>query len=212
MLDGLAPALAFGFIAGVMPGPLQTFLFLQSLRRGLGGLWVVPAPVVSDGPIIVVCLLVLHQAGEGLLRALAAGGGLFLIYLAWETWRGFRSDGDGTDERVRSLATRDGWALLARAATINFLGPAPWVFWGTVMGPLLVRQWRQSAALGLAFLAVFYGTFMAIMVVQLVLFSSARRLGPRIARVGTWLGVALLVVFAVLLLLFGAGVTERHGI
>ncbi len=31
MLDGLAPALAFGFIAGVMPGPLQTFLLLQSL-------------------------------------------------------------------------------------------------------------------------------------------------------------------------------------
>ncbi len=211
MLDGLAPALAFGFIAGVMPGPLQTFLLLQSLRRGLGGLWVVPAPLVSDGPIIVVCLLILSQAGEGLLRGLAATGGLFLIYLAWESWRGLRRDA-GDDEQVLSLATRDGWALLARAATINFLGPAPWVFWGTVMGPLLVGQWRQSAGRGLAFLAVFYGTFMTIMVVELLLFSSARRLGPRIARAGTWLGIVLLAVFAVLLLLYGAGVTERHGL
>ena len=140
MLDGLAPALAFGFIAGVMPGPLQTFLFLQSLRRGAGALWVVPAPVVSDGPIIAVCLLVLSQAGEGLLRTLSAAGGLFLIYLAWETGCGLRRAADGADERVESLAARDGWALLARAATINFLGPAPWVFWGTVMGPLLVGQ------------------------------------------------------------------------
>ncbi len=212
MLDGLAPAFAFGFIAGVMPGPLQTFLFLQSLRRGAGALWVVPAPVVSDGPILVVCLLVLRQAGEGLLRGLAAAGGLFLVYLAWETWRGLQRGADVTDDRVQGLENRDGWALLARAATINFLGPAPWVFWGTVMGPLLVGQWRQSVGLGLAFLAVFYGTFMAIMVGQLVLFSSARRLGPRIARAGTWLGVALLAVFAVLLLLYGAGVSDRHGI
>lgn len=211
MLDGLAPAVAFGFIAGVMPGPLQTFLFLQSLRRGLGALWVVPAPLVSDGPIIIVCLLVLQQAREGLLRGLAAAGGLFLVYLAWESWRGLRRE-VAADERVQSLVGRHGWALLARAATINFLGPAPWVFWGTVMGPLLVSEWRQSAGRGLAFLAVFYGTFLAIMVAELVLFSSARRLGPRIARAGTWLGIALLAVFAVLLLLYGAGVTDRHGI
>ena len=64
----------------------------------------------------------------------------------------------------------------------------------------------------MAFLAVFYGTFMAILVAQLVLFSSARRLGSRFARAGTWLGVALLAVFAVLLLLYGAGFTDRHGL
>lgn len=100
MLDGLAPALAFGFIAAVMPGLLQTFLLLQSLRRGVrGGAWVVPAPLVSGGPVIAVCLLVLSRAGEGLLRGLAFAGGLFLLYLAWESWRVLHRSAAGGENR-----------------------------------------------------------------------------------------------------------------
>ena len=44
---------------------------------------------------IAVCLLVLSRAGEGLLRTLAACGGAFLAYLAWESWRGLERDGGG---------------------------------------------------------------------------------------------------------------------
>ena len=58
MLDGIAPAFGFGFVAGVMPGPLQSFLLLQTLQRGArGGAWILPAPLLSDGPIIAVCVL-----------------------------------------------------------------------------------------------------------------------------------------------------------
>ena len=34
MLDAIAPAIGFGLVAGLMPGPLQTFLLLQTLRCG----------------------------------------------------------------------------------------------------------------------------------------------------------------------------------
>ncbi len=216
MLDGIVPALGFGFVAGVMPGPLQTFLLLQTLQRGVrGGVWILPAPLLSDGPIIAVCLLVLSQAGQGLLRGLSLAGGLFLIYLVWETWRALRgAPADGTaDERVRSLAaSHAGWALTGRAALVNALGPGPWIFWGTVMGPMLVQLWRVSAGHGLAFLATFYGTLISMLVVQLLLFSFARRLGPKIARAGTWLGLALLIVFATLLILFGVGAIDRYSL
>ncbi len=223
MFDGLAPAFGFGFIAGVMPGPLQTFLLLQTLQRGArGGMWVLPAPLVSDGPIIAVCLLVLSQADPGLLRGLSLAGGLFLVYLARESWLSLSlkgatlnngRDDDAVDQRVRSVAARhSGPALLGRAALINALGPGPWIFWGTVMGPMLVRQWQVSVAAGLAFLAAFYGTMVTILSAQLLLFSFARRLGPKIARAGTWLGLGLLVVFAILLILFGIGVIDRYGV
>ncbi len=223
MLDGLAPAFGFGFVAGVMPGPLQTFLLLQTLQRGArGGMWILPAPLVSDGPIIAVCLLALSRAGPGLLRGLSLAGGLFLVYLAREGWLSLtrkeaaKPDGGGDhaiDRRVRSITARhSGLALLGRAALINALGPGPWIFWGTVMGPVLVRQWHASAASGLAFLAAFYGTLVAILTAQLLLFSFARRLGPKIARAGTWLGLGLLAVFAALLILFGIGAIDRYGI
>ncbi len=214
MFDGIAPALGFGFVAGVMPGPLQTFLLLQTLQRGArGGAWVLPAPLVSDGPIIAVCLLLLSQAGPGWLRGLSLAGGLFLFYLARESWRTLRRDDTAVDERLRDVALRhQGLGLLARAALINALGPGPWLFWGTVMGPMLIQQWRVSAGHGLAFLAAFYGVLVAMLAAQLLLFSFAHRLGPRIARAGTWLGLTLLVVFAILLILFGVGVIERYGI
>ncbi len=215
MVDGIAPALGFGFVAGVMPGPLQTFLLLQTLQRGArGGVWILPAPLLSDGPIIAVCLLVLSQAGSGLLRGLSLAGGLFLLYLARESWRTLRlGDRAAVDERVRGVAARhSGPSLLARAALINALGPGPWIFWGTVMGPMLIQQWRVSAGHGLAFLAAFYGTLVAILAALLLLFSFARRLGPKIARGGTWLGLVLLVAFAALLILFGVGAIDRYGI
>ncbi len=214
MLEGVAPALGFGFVAGVMPGPLQTFLLLQTLQRGArGGAWILPAPLLSDGPIIAVCLLLLSQAGQGWLRGLSLAGGLFLLYLVRESWRSLRRDDDVVDERLRDVAARHkGPGLLARAALINGLGPGPWLFWGTVMGPMLIQQWRVSVAHGLAFLTAFYGTLVAMLAVQLLLFSFARRLGPKIARTGTWLGLALMIVFAALLILFGLGVIDHYSL
>ncbi len=223
MLDGIAPALAFGFVAGVMPGPLQTFLLLQTLQRGArGGAWILPAPLLSDGPIIAACLLVLSQAGPGWLRGLSLAGGLFLLYLARESWLSLRvqreagerdSFGGKVDERLRGVvAKHSGPALLTRAVLINGLGPGPWLFWGTVMGPMLIQLWRQSPGRGVAFLATFYGTLVGLLAAQLLLFSFARRLGPKVARAGTWLGLLLLAVFAVLLILFGIGAIDRYGL
>ncbi len=213
MIDAIVPALGFGFIAGVMPGPLQSFLLVQTLQRGArGGAWILAAPLLSDGPIIAVCLLVLSQAGTGWLRGLSLAGGLFLLYLAFESWRALGRDG-AVDERLRAVAARySGPALTARAALINALGPGPWLFWGTVTGPMLIGFWRTSPGHGLAFLATFYGILVAMLAVQLLLFAFARRLGPKIARAGTWLGIALLIVFAGLLILFGLGAIDRYGL
>lgn len=214
MLESLAPAFGLGFIAGVMPGPLQTFLMLQTLQRGpRAGAWVVPSPLISDGPIIAACLLVLSQAGPRLLRGLALLGGLFLIHLARESWRSLKGEADPTDSRVREVAAGyQGPALLGRAVLVNMLSPGPWIFWGTVTGPLLVQQWRLSAGRGVAFLAAFYGTLMALLVAQLLIFAFARRFGPRVTSAGAWLGMALLAVFAGLLILYSLGMIERYSL
>ncbi len=214
MLDAIVPALGFGFVAGVMPGPLQTFLFLQTLQRGAaGGAWILPAPLISDGPVIAVCVLLLSQAGPQWLRGLSLAGGLLLLYLARESWHALARGDQEIDERLREVAAKHtGPALLARAVLINALGPGPWLFWATVMGPMLIQLWRVSAGHGVAFLATFYGTLVSMLAGQLMLFAFARRLGPKIARAGTWLGLALLVAFAALLILFGMGVIERYGL
>jgi threonine/homoserine/homoserine lactone efflux protein len=54
--------IGYGLAAAAQPGPFQTYLISQALIKG----WrrTVPAalaPLVSDGPIIALCLLVLSQ-------------------------------------------------------------------------------------------------------------------------------------------------------
>src|SRR5512136_1979055 len=81
----------FAFAAAVQPGPLQAYLVSRTLSHG----WrrALPAafsPLVSDGPIIVLALLVLSRVPAGFERGLRLAGGVFLLFLAWRaarTWR-----------------------------------------------------------------------------------------------------------------------------
>jgi len=72
--------IGYGFAAAVQPGPLQTYLIAQTLSKG----WKMTlpaalAPLISDGPIIAFCLLILSQVPLWLQRFLYIAGGLFVL-------------------------------------------------------------------------------------------------------------------------------------
>ncbi len=80
--------LALGLTAAASPGPTQTFLIGQSLAGGWRrGAPVAFAPLISDGPIIFLTILVLEQLPSLLIRIISLTGGLFVLYLAWGLWR-----------------------------------------------------------------------------------------------------------------------------
>lgn len=188
--------LGIGFAAGMTPGPLQAFLLTQTLRYGWRrAVWIVLSPLLSDGPIVALILLVLQTASDGLLRAVGLLGGAFVLYLAWGLWGQIRRGeiGGPTDETPEAGTT---WAALRQAVVINALGPGPWLFWGTVMGPLVTSAWRESSVSGIAVVVSFYGIFLLTMTAQVLLFHQARRLGPQAIRVGLWIGLGAMVLFA----------------
>lgn len=58
----IAQGIGYGFAAAAQPGPLQTYLISQALMKGWRkSLSSAFAPLISDGPIIIFCLLVLSQ-------------------------------------------------------------------------------------------------------------------------------------------------------
>jgi len=170
--------LTYGFAAGVQPGTFQAYLISQALRNGWRRtLPSVFAPLISDGPIIALVLLVLSQVPPGLVRGLQLAGGLFVLYLAAGAFRAWRNHaGQKPDESQRA---RTG---VFRAAVVNFLNPAPYLFWSLVTGPLLVTGWRASPANGVGLLAGFYGAMFASLAGITLLFTGARRLGPAVTR------------------------------
>ena len=74
MIQGIG----YGFAAALQPGPLQTYLISQTLLKGWQKtLPAALAPLLSDGPIIMLCLFVLSQVPLWLESLLYIAGDYF---------------------------------------------------------------------------------------------------------------------------------------
>src|SRR5450759_1935189 len=132
MLGYLILGMTYAFAAAVQPGPFQTYLISQTLTNG----WrrTIPAafaPLLSDGPIIALVLLILSRMPGWLVQVLQCAGGAFLLTLAFgafKTWRDF-----DVKKAVEGQSSRK---TVFKAVMVNLLNPAPYIGWSLVMGPL----------------------------------------------------------------------------
>jgi threonine/homoserine/homoserine lactone efflux protein len=187
----IAQGIGYGFAAAVQPGPLQTYLISQALTKGWQkGLPAAFAPLISDGPILALCLLVLSQVPPWLQRFLYIAGGLFVLYLAYGTYQSWKR----FDSHL-AVGKESGQSLF-KAALTNLLAPGAYLFWTLVTGPILIRGWREAPFKGIGFLLGFYVTMILSLAAIIILFGSARQLGPRVNR-------ALLGISGIALLFFG---------
>ena len=186
---------ALGISAGAAPGPMQAYLISETLvggwRRSLPLIFV---PIVSDIPIIVLMTFILKQVPESVLQVISVVGGLFVFYLAWGFWKQLRETYDHPNNS-QQISRRS----FGKAVAMNLLNPNPYIFWTFVSGPILINALDQSWLHALAFLAGFYGVFMLTMLIFIIIFHQARRLGPKVVRVIQQFSIFVLVIFGALL-------------
>lgn len=181
MLPYLLQGLALGGTAAAQPGPFQAFLLSLVARDGWRrALPAALAPLVSDGPIVALVLLVLTQLPATLLAGLRVAGGLFLLYLAWGAWQTFRAN----EPVVAGPAATHGStsSAILKASVMNLLNPNPYLFWAAIAGPILIAGWQQSPAVGLAFLLGFYAALVGGLALFIVAAGLAGRIDPRVNR------------------------------
>jgi threonine/homoserine/homoserine lactone efflux protein len=195
MLTLITRGVTLGLTAGMLPGPLQTYLIQTTLTQGWRkSLPLVLSPLIADIPVILLTTLVLSQVPPELIRAIQILGGLFVLWLARGAWLNFRAGAQiGAGGAAEVVPVRQ---LLTRAVLVNLLSPGPIIFWATVNGPLLVQGLRESVLHGVAFLVAFYGTFLSVLVCFVGVFNKMRALDPRITR-------ALLLIITIMLVVFG---------
>jgi len=192
MLEYLLIASGFAFSAAIQPGPLQAYLLSSVAARG----WVrtLPAclaPLVSDGPIVVLVLLVLNRIPATASSLLRAAGGVLLLYLAWASYRQWREQADSTQVDDGSAPS-----TLLQAAAVNILNPNPYLAWSLVLGPALLEAWRAGPGHAVAFIVAFYATMITVLAGTIALMGTTRFLGPRGRR-------ALVLVSAIALAVLG---------
>ena len=130
----------FAFAAAWQPGPLQAFLL--SRIAAIGWRRTLPsalAPVISDGPIAALILIVLNRLPSAMETYLQVIGGLALLYFAGAAFLEWCRDGNRRNQEEGSAPR-----TLLQAVIVNTLNPGPWLGWSLIMGPLALEAWGRS--------------------------------------------------------------------
>jgi len=190
---------ALALPATIMPGPFQAFLLSKALQNG----WkrTLPAafaPLVTDGPIIALVLLILTRMPPRLIDLLHLTGGLFILYIAKNIFMSLKSGDD-----LSPLSPDTVRQSFFQAVMMNALNPNPYIFWAVVGGPIVLSGWRESAAMGIGFLVGFYGTFVAGLAALIMVFASAGKINPKANRMLRGIAAAALLGFGFYQIIIG---------
>jgi len=149
-LPFLISGIVFGFVAGILPGPLLTLVISETLKHNKKeGILVASAPLITDIPIVLLSILVLSKLSDVhyVLGALSFCGALFIGYLAYESMTVKGIDINNGTIRARSLR---------KGIITNFLSPHPYLFWITVGAPIVLKGYKISLLASFFFVAGFY--------------------------------------------------------
>ena len=189
MFSNILIGISYALSAGLQPGPLQAFFLAKVAERG----WrkTLPAafaPLISDGPIAVISILLLNILPEEFRNILQLAGGILLIVFAWNAFRKWKEDPSiDSDEGGSTPKT------VFQAALINLLNPNPYLGWSLVMGPTVLNAWAVSPLAAVSLLIAFYVTMISTSMVMIYLMGRALLLGPGARKVMNLISALLLV-------------------
>jgi threonine/homoserine/homoserine lactone efflux protein len=138
-----------GLSAGFSPGPLLALVLSETMNHGKkAGALVAMAPILTDLPIILLSLFLIDtlSSSDPAFGILSLVGGFYLIWLARENFQ---------IKEFRIRTTGQGKSL-QKGILVNFLNPAPYLFWMSVGAPLVVRGWDTDPVRPVLFFAGFY--------------------------------------------------------
>ena len=189
MVNNILIGISYALSAGLQPGPLQAFFLAkvaeQGWRRTLPAAF---APLISDGPIALVSILLLNILPETFRNLLQLTGGFLLLYFAWNAYRNWRED-----QVIEFGESESTPKTVFQAALINLLNPNPYLGWSLVMGPAVVAAWAKSPGTAVSLLLAFYITMITTSMVMIYLMGRALLLGPGASKVMNLISALLLV-------------------
>jgi threonine/homoserine/homoserine lactone efflux protein len=165
----LISGMVLGLSAGLSPGPMLTLVISQTLRHGIReGVKVALAPLLTDTPIVMACLLFLSAFSDmrPALGLISMFGGLYLFYLGLQSIR-FKAVGLQEDVDPKSLK---------KGLMVNFLNPSPYLFWTSIGGPLVLKASSTPLVTAAAFILPFYVLLVGSKIVVAIVSGRSRNL------------------------------------
>lgn len=203
MLGYIAQAIGFGFAAGTALGPFTMYIISTTLTyTWRKSILVIFSPLLVDIPIILVMTFLLGQLPDWGVRLIQIAGGAYTLWLGWTTWRMVRH-GDITFDTQAVDVPADTIQIMLRGFLMNALSPGPYIFWGTITGPLLRQALDESVLHGVGFLASFYITFLSLLAMWVFGFERLRRIDQRFTKIMLSISAVLLAILGISLIFGG---------
>lgn len=120
-------ALTFGLVSGIKPGPLGVYIIHQTMSKGIySGFLASLAPIVTDGPIILLALLFTFQLNDidWFISAISGLGAIYLAYIAYKIAK--------APSVIDPTVSKSEASSFVTAVKINILNPGPYIFWLTI--------------------------------------------------------------------------------
>jgi threonine/homoserine/homoserine lactone efflux protein len=140
----------FGLTAGISPGPLLALVITETLKHNRKeGIRIALSPLITDLPIILITYFIFSKLSHSdiMLSVISLSGGIFFIYLGYET---IKTKVPGLTETGKHPES------LKRGITANMLNPHPYLFWLTVGIPTAFKACETSLVTVILYLLLFY--------------------------------------------------------
>ena len=160
--------MVFGLSSGLIPGPLLTLVIAESLKHGsIEGIKVAIAPLLADLPIVLGTIFIFSHLNDihPVLGAISLLGGLFIIYLAFESFTFNASSLSNVDIKPKSIR---------KGVITNFLNPSPYLFWISIGAPTVVRASEISTLSVFLFIFSMYFSLVGSKVILAILTGKSR--------------------------------------
>jgi len=192
-LHFVLPGITFGLAAAAQPGPLLLFLISRTMESGWKKtLPAIFAPLISDGPIALLCLLILGNLPADFLQYIRLLGGIFILYLAFQAVWSWKKQ--GADDLALTASPK---RTLYEATVVNFLNPGPYLGWSLIIGPLFLEGWKTGPFAGLWVLICFYGTMFLVTGIILYLFDLAKERGRKVQHILAGISALFLAIYGI---------------
>ena len=205
----ILPAISLGMSASIIPGPMQAYILNTTLTHGWRkGIILIFAPLIIDPPLILIVVFLLGQMPDAIIQLIRLAGGLLLFWIAWGSWQQYRQGVRLIPNEAPEATGVTSRQILSTGIMMNLLSPGPYLFWGTVNGPLLLQALDQSLIHAAAFLIAFYGTFLGGMSLLIFVLHRVRGFDERLTARIILLTIVLLVWFGCSLILEAFGIAN----
>jgi threonine/homoserine/homoserine lactone efflux protein len=201
MLKYLILGASFGLAAAVQPGPFLALLTSQAAKHGYRRtLPATLAPLLSDGPIILITLFVLTELPIWFTQWMRLAGGALTLYMAFGILRTSLVPASAT---TAPPVSRN----VFKAALVNFFNPNPWLSWSVILGPILAQAWRENVTHAAALVGSFYGVMIPGIAIVVIILGVAGQSSPRAGKTLALISGIALAAFGAYLLWTGVAAT-----